>query len=160
MLDPTVLAALIAVFGAMVAYWLGQRQAAVERKRRACAEAMADALKWLELPYRIRRRVDDKPATLSALAERASDLRERLEFHEKWLRVEIPTAHSHFKILLQAVRTAAGPAIEAAWSTHPAQAASQMNLGSLNLQLATVDAAVDAFSSEVTRELVWWRLVS
>ena len=56
-LEPSVIAALVvgasAVASAVLAYLLGQRRTSVERKRTLCAEAIADALQWLELPYRI-----------------------------------------------------------------------------------------------------------
>ncbi len=46
----SVVAAAKAALAAVFVYFLGQRQVTVERERRASAEAIADALSWLELP--------------------------------------------------------------------------------------------------------------
>ena len=93
----SVVAAAIAALVAVLVYFLGQRQASVERKWRGSAEAIADALSWLELPYRIRR-TSDTPETLGALAERVHHLQERLLFHENWLRIEVPQPTQNIRI--------------------------------------------------------------
>ena len=162
-LEPSVIAALVvgtsAVASAVLAYLLGQRRTSVERKRTLCAEAIADALQWLELPYRIRRRPDDTPQTLTALGDRINDLRERLQFHEKWLRIEIPQSVASYQRLVGEVIAAAGQEIENAWNAFPAQSASNMNVGQLSIIRDRVDAAVEDFSSEVVKALAWWRIL-
>ena len=162
-LEPSVIAALVvgtsAVASAVLAYLLGQRRTSVERKRTLCAEAIADALQWLELPYRIRRRPDDTPQTLTALGDRINDLRERLQFHEKWLRIEIPQSVASYQRLVGEVIAAAGQEIENAWNASPAQSASNMNVGQLSIIRDRVDAAVEDFSSEVVKALAWWRIL-
>ena len=157
-MDPSVIAALIAVAGAVLAYLLGQRQKALERKRTACAQAISDALQWLELPYRIRRRPDDIAETLSSLAERINNLREQLQFHEKWLRIEIPNSAKRYQSLVKVVMATAGPAIEDAWKTCPVKSAGEMNIGPLDINRDQVDEAVENFSLEVVKELSWWRV--
>ena len=131
----------------------------MERKRIACAEAMADALRWLELPYRIRRRPDDAAETLASLSERTNHLRERLQFHEKWLRIEIPKSVCSYRRLMEAVRVAARPAIEEAWNTPPITSAKDMNIGRLDIDLDTVAANSEEFSSEASKALAWWRIL-
>ena len=153
------IAALIAVFGAVPAYLLGQRRMVVERKRISCAEAIADALQWLELPYRIRRRPDDGAETIASLGERTNHLRERLQFHEKWLRIEIPKSVPSYRRLVEAVMATAGPAIEEAWNSSPIKSAKDMNLGRLDISQGKVDAASEDFSSEVVKALAWWRIL-
>ena len=157
-MDPSVVAALIAVVGAVTAYLLGQRQAALERKRKSCAQAIADALQWLELPYRIRRRPDDDAGTLSSLAERINNLREQIQFHEKWLRIEIPDSAQKYGRLVSEVRAAASSAIEEAWTTGPIKSAGDMNIGELDICRDRVEEAVEEFSSAVVKELSWWRV--
>ena len=162
-LEPSVIAALVvgvsAVASAVLAYLLGQRRASVERKRTLCAEAIADALQWLELPYRIRRRPDNTPQTLTALGDRINDLRERLQFHEKWLRIEIPQSVASYQRLVGEVIAAARQEIENAWNASPAQSASNMNVGQLSITRNRVDAAVEDFSAEVVKALAWWRIL-
>ena len=148
------------MIGAVLAYLLGQRRTSVERKRTLCAEAIADALKWLELPYRIRRRPDNTPQTLTALGDRINDLRERLQFHEKWLRMEIPQSVVSYQRLVEEVMAAARQEIEDAWTASPAENASDMNIGQLSIIREGVDAAVEDFSSEVVKALAWWRILS
>ena len=163
-LGPSVIAALVVggsgVIGAVLAYLLGQRRTSVERKRTLCAEAIADALKWLELPYRIRRRPDNTPQTLTALGDRINDLRERLQFHEKWLRIEIPQSVVSYQRLVEEVMAAARQEIEDAWTASPAENASDMNIGQLSIIREGVDVAVEDFSSEVVKALAWWRILS
>ena len=132
----------------------------MERKRTLCAEAIADALKWLELPYRIRRRPDNTPQTLTALGDRINDLRERLQFHEKWLRIEIPRSVASYQRLVEEVMAAARQEIEDAWTASPAESSSDMNIGQLSIIRDRVDAAVEDFSSEVVKSLAWWRILS
>ena len=162
-LEPSVIAALVvgasAVASAVLAYLLGQRRTSVERKRTLCAEAIADALQWLELPYRIRRRPDNTPQTLAALGDRINDLRERLQFHEKWLRIEIPQSVASYQRLVEEVIAAAGQEIENAWNASPAHSASNMNVGQLSITRDRVDAAVEDFSAEVVKALAWWRIM-
>ncbi len=148
------------MIGAVLAYLLGQRRTSVERKRTLCAEAIADALKWLELPYRIRRRPDNTPQTLTALGDRINDLRERLQFHEKWLRMEIPQSVVSYQRLVEEVMAAARQEIEDAWTASPAENASDMNIGQLSIIREGVHAAVEDFSSEVVKALAWWRILS
>ena len=162
-LEPSVIAALVvgasAVASAVLAYLMGQRRTSVERKRTLCAEAIADALQWLELPYRIRRRPDNTPQTLTALGDRINDLRERLQFHEKWLRIEIPQSVTSYQRLVEEVIVAAGQEIENAWNASPAQSANDMNVGHLSITRDRVDAAVEDFSAEVVKALAWWRIL-
>ena len=163
-LGPSVIAALVvggsAVISAVLAYLLGQRRTSVERKRTLCAEAIADALKWLELPYRIRRRPDNTPQTLTALGDRINDLRERLQFHEKWLRIEIPQSVTSYQRLVKEVMAAARQEIEDAWTASPAESSSDMNIGQLSIIREGVDVAVEDFSSEVVKALAWWQILS
>lgn len=137
-------------------YLLQQRAAALERKRKTAAEAIADALVWLELPYRIRRRLDDQPGTIAALSERIHDLQERLAFHDNWLRIELPRAHARYVALVHAVKDASMKAIQGAWQAPPLSAPGEMNIGSLGL--ASVEQQVSEFAEEVRRRLSWWRV--
>ena len=143
---------------AVLIYVLNQRQAALERKRRACAEAISDALSWLELPYRIRRRTDDTHDTIRGLVERIHHIQERLLFHENWLRVEIPQTYPQYRDLVQEVKKAAEPAMQDAWKSSPVNSASAMNIGVLGME--SVDDPVLAFAERVRSKLALWRVWS
>lgn len=114
---------------------------------------MADAIAWLELPYRVRRRQGDDKATLDALAERFHVLHERLLFHENWLRIEVPTAHPLYKQLVAEARSAALDATRKAWESAPVQAPKDMNTGNLGIDRAKVGVAVAEFAGEVRKRL-------
>ena len=148
---PAILAAAVAALVSVTIYWFTQRQAALERKRRASGEAIADALAWLELPYRIRRRVDDSPERLHDLSDRIHILQERLLYHENWLRVEIPQAHPMYRDLVREVKIAAGSAMQNAWCSSPITTADGMNIGDLDIRLN--QESVEKFSKVVRRQL-------
>ena len=137
---------------------VGPASSGLRTKRKSCAQAIADALQWLELPYRIRRRPNDAAETLSSLAERTNNLREQQEFHEKWLRIEMPGSAQKYGRLVKEVRAAAGTAIADAWRTGPVKSAGDMNIGELDISRGRVEQAVEEFSSAVVKELSWWRV--
>jgi len=150
-MDASIIAGLFAGLGAVIAYFLGQRYSTLERKRQTCSQAMSDALSWLEIPYRIRRRPDDSPETLKALTETISDLRVRLNFHREWIAVELPEASERYNNLLSDVMRTVGPAIQEAWVAPYANNSAGMNTG--NLGISDCKDAVEAFSNEVKNQL-------
>ena len=147
----SIAAAFMAAAAAVGLHWLGQRQAVQERKRRACAKALADALSWLELPYRVRRRADNSAITLSDLAGRLHDLQEALLYHESWLRIEVPGAHEVYSRLVRAVKQSALEPLREAWAQEPITGPGDMSIGPLNM--GSVEAEVNAFSKEVKKSV-------
>lgn len=154
-LDPSVVAAALGAFGAVFVYFVGVRLASLERERKACAQAVADALAWLELPYRVCRRVDDSTETLRDLAERIHGLQERLLFDENWLRIEVPGVYDEYGKLVDAVKKCARVPLQEAWAAPGVWEASRMNVGDLGL--ASVEPEVRAFAEKVKAQLVLWR---
>lgn len=154
----TVAAAAIAAFGAVLIHFLGQRKAVRDRKRDIAARGMADALAWLELPFRVRRRVNDEPATVAALADRMHSLQESLLFHLSWLRVELPGAYEAFQALVASAKDCAASPLSAAWDTPPASTPSAMNIGDLGIDRSAVNPQIEHFAATVRRELALWRL--
>lgn len=150
-MDAAVIAAIITAAVTFLAFLGDRYRAAIERKRSLAAEALSDALLWLELPYRIRRRVDDSPTTLAALAGRVHHLQERHVFCASWLRLEIPTAHEPYVALLEAVKEQVAPHIRAAWSSRAAKRPESMNIGKLFEIDVTVETA--AYVDAVARAL-------
>lgn len=136
----TVAAAAIAALVAVMVYVLGQRAARRDRKRELCGKAIAEVLAWLELPYRIRRRVDDAPDTLRGLVDRMHELQESLLFYRGWLQVELPQAHEEYVSLVAAVKAAASSAIQEAWQSLPSSEAKEMNIGEFQIDRTAVEA--------------------
>lgn len=155
MLD-TLVSIVVAAIAALVAYFLAVRRHELEEQRKECAKAIADAMAWLELPYRIRRRADDLPTTRTALVERMHALQEALYFHENWLRIEMPRSQALYTDLVTKIKDGARQQIQQAWEEHPADAANLMNLGDLGV--GRVDEEVEAFAAAVRQDLSWWRL--
>lgn len=159
-LSASAIAASAAVVVATLAFLGRWRETELTRKRQTCAEAMADAIAWIELPYRVRRRQDDEPLTLDALAERFHTLHERLLFHENWLRVELPTAYQLYVDLVEAARRAAFVAIREAWEADPVSTPVGMNISAddLGIDRTEVSGAAAAFTIEVRNRLSLVRL--
>ena len=155
----TIAAAAIAAAVALFLHFLGQRKAVRDRKREICARAVADALDWLELPYRIRRRVDDEPATLKELADRTHDLQEALDFHLSWLRVDLPKAYEKYDGLVSAVKSASASAMAAAWEASPVADPAQMIIGDLGIDKSNVDSRISDLVHEIRHELGWRKLL-
>lgn len=103
--------------------------AADGRRRDHYAGAVATLVAWSEFPYRVRRRVDDEPATLAALAAIGHDLQERLACHEAWISTDSTTASAAFRKARWNLTSTVGDAIREAWASTPITAASEMNLG-------------------------------
>ena len=155
-MDVAVTAAIISVAVAVLAFFFNQRLASLGRSRRACADALAEALAWLELPYRIRRRTDDKPETLAALVERTHYLQERLVFHESWLQVEVPGAYEPYNALVRGIRDGSRDALKQSWEDAPKTEAKDMNIG--DVPAPDVRELREAFCEAVRRELAPWRI--
>ena len=147
----TVLAAAITALVAVAIYVANLIERARDRKREMCAHALADALAWLELPYRIRRRTSDSPDTLTALAGRAHNLQEQLLLHSSWLRIELPKVAPLYDALLASVKSAAADPLTDAWRSPPVQDAGQMNTGPALPLLPANEVA--AFCDSVRRSL-------
>ena len=127
----TVAAAAVTALLAVLVYALRAAAAAQDRKREMCARALADALAWLELPYRIRRRRDDSPDTLARLVSHAHALQEKLVFHRAWLRIELPDSAPLYDRLVSSLKALCEDPLRDAWRASPPTRPEQMNLGPL-----------------------------
>lgn len=154
-MDAAVIVAIIAAAVTFLAFLGDRYRDALARRRKLAAAALSDALLWLELPYRIRRRVDNDPPTLAALAERMHGLQERQVLHKSWLEVEIPAAHQSYVALLEAVKEQVGTHMRDAWESEPAARPELMNVG--QLFEPDITAEVNAYV-EATRQAVAFRL--
>ncbi|MDE3095831.1 MAG: hypothetical protein KGK07_07505 [Chloroflexota bacterium] len=153
----TQLVALGAVAGAAaIAYFFAIRQRRMDEKKATCARAVTDALAWLELPYRIRRRMNSDPETLHNLADQMHQLQERLLFDQNWMLVELLQAERSYSILVAAVKQAAEQPLRDAWLAPPVENPSGMNIGSLGIP--SVESELRSFASDARRRLSWWKL--
>ena len=117
-----------AVLGAIVTMTLTRVNEATNRRRDRYAEAVQTLVAWTEYPYRVRRRADDTPATLTALANHGHDLQERLALHEAWIATEHPALAKTYAATRATLDRLVGPLISEAWDHRPTGKASAMNL--------------------------------
>ncbi|GIJ47943.1 hypothetical protein Val02_48290 [Virgisporangium aliadipatigenens] len=126
-----IVAALIAIFGAIVSaaltYAFNQRAARRERLAQVFAEALQAVEDYAELPYRIRRR-RGTPEARYELTEEVSRIQSRLAYHQALLRIEAPTAANAYTRLVRVVRRRAGSQMRDAWGKPVLLADTEMNL--------------------------------
>jgi hypothetical protein len=145
--------AAIAAAVAVTVHWSTQRFAARDRKRGVCAKAMTDALAWTELPYRISRRIDDKPETVRSIVERSHDLQESMLFHLSWLQVEVPEACHEYAQLIRAAKAAVESQIKDAWDGPPCPHPRDSPAGAIAIDRSDVEAHLARFTELVHSRL-------
>lgn len=102
---------------------------ATNRRRDRYAEALTTLVAWVEFPYRVRRRTDDQPETLTALSSLGHDLQERLACHQAWIATEHPALAQTYANTRKAVNEVVAPLVQEAWDSRPIATAAEMNLG-------------------------------
>lgn len=117
-----------AVLGAIVTMTLTRVNEATNRRRDRYAEAVQTLVAWTEYPYRVRRRTDDSPATLTTLANHGHDLQERLALHHAWIATEHPGLAQTYAVARATLDRLVGPLISEAWDHGPVTQAAEMNL--------------------------------
>jgi hypothetical protein len=126
-----VLAASLAVVGALVTavlgYLLNQRAARRERQAKTFAEALSAVEDYAELPYRVRRRSGDVEARLR-LTEDISRIQSRIAFYQAWLRIEEPGVAAAYEALVRSAKRQAGEQMRDAWTHRVRRKDHQMNL--------------------------------
>lgn len=152
------LVGLLALAGALFGAIWATRDAVKSRREqyrhelaRQYGEALATAIAWAEIPYRVARRTSDDADVLQAQAARIHELQERIVYHQQWLRVESPAIAERYDRLVAAVKRIAGPNIQAAWARPALSSAEQMNLGPLYRCDLTQEC--NEFVAAVRREL-------
>lgn len=126
---PTLGVPVAAILGAIVSRAFARIGQATDRRRDRYAEAVQTLVAWTEFPYRVRRRADDNPATLTALANRGHDLQERLALHQTWIATEHPALAGTYADARTVIDQLVGPLISEAWEHAPVTQAAGMNLG-------------------------------
>jgi hypothetical protein len=105
----------------------------VEDRRHGLAQqygdALAAALAWCETPFRVARRTDDAPQTLSGLADALHELHQRIDHAKWWLQVESPKVANTYAALVDAVRTRTQRHLTAAWERSAVTKPTEMSFG-------------------------------
>jgi hypothetical protein len=130
---------------------------AATKRRDGYADAVETLVAWIEFSYRIRRRVDDKPETLTALANLGHELQERLARHEAWMTAEHGPVADAFRTARREMGGLIAPSVKQAWDTPPIKKAADMNLGDWGPGREAA-AHVKAFQEVVETRFGWCRL--
>ena len=101
---------------------------ATNRRRERYAQAVETLVAWTEFPYRVRRRADDNPTTLTSLANHGHDIQERLACHQVWIATDHPNLARTYAKTRATLDQTVGPAISSAWECAPVTKATDMNL--------------------------------
>ena len=151
-LIPVIVAVIAAAIAVILA--LAERRAArIDRKRTLFADALADVLRWVEFPYRIRRRSpsdEDRHEIVLAMHE----LQTRLTHHGSWLRLEDQRVADAFDELLSSAKERAADHMRAAWQADPITDDAGMNVEAIFP--VSLSAEVDAYVAAVRRTLAFW----
>lgn len=132
----TWMAILLAIIGsgllaALIGAIMTNLRSNAEARRERYAQAVRCLIAWAEYPYRIRRRVDNDPTTLAALAELGHQLQEQLAESRAWITAESRVVGEVYTECIQAAKRTIGPACSAAWKSDPVERPADMVLGDL-----------------------------
>lgn len=117
-----------AIIGSIATMAFARVNEATDRRRERYAEAVQTLVAWTEFAYRVRRRADNNPGTLSTLANRGHDLQERLAYHQAWIATEHPDLAHAYATTRAIIDHDVGPYVSDAWMNDPILAPSDMNL--------------------------------
>lgn len=159
--DPAFLGLLVTLLAALITAWVTLRRAKKDRnaaRRSALAAqysaALADALAWRELPYRVARRTGDDAETLGKLTDAFHELQERIEHHRQWTQLEAPAVGDTYANLVDTLRRRADDAIKFAWTQRAAITKPEdMVFGDVPELVVNVDAECAAYVAAVKTEL-------
>lgn len=117
-----------AIIGSAATMAYARLNEATNRRRESYAEAVQTLVAWTEFPYRVRRRTDNNPSTLTALANHGHDLQERLAYHQAWITTEHPDLARTYATTRSIINRDVSPCISDAWDNDPITTPSEMNL--------------------------------
>lgn len=157
--DPPVVAALIAAGSALALTalralgWL--LSAPRDRRRELYGRAYQDAMAWVEMLYRVRRRTAE-PQDERELIDRFHDLQERIDYHRGWLASESRYLTRSYCRLVLVIKRATEPLIQVAWEQPPRTPGAAAPDGEVHVN---VEADSLRFLKDVRLQLSFWPLL-
>lgn len=104
-----IVAAAVAILLAFVRHTTEKR----DRRRSLYSDAFAEAMRWVELTWRVRRRATvDAPELVAA----GHDIQERINYFSSWLALESPELCRSYCTFVDAVKGRALPMLRTAWA--------------------------------------------
>jgi hypothetical protein len=139
---------------------LTNNRANAAARRDRYAQVVRCLVAWAEYPYRIRRRTNDDPDTLAALADRGHTLQEQLAESRAWVAAESRAVSEVLDACVKEITTLTAPACVNAWNAPPITTAQGMVLGDFGPR--GIDQIVTRMQTAVTyrfgpRRLMWQR---
>lgn len=151
-------AVLVPLLVALLAAWRAKREwftrRDAERRDGLAAEyarALADAIAWTELPYRVARRTSDSSETLAGIVAKFHDLQERLEHNLRWLQLDSEAVGAAYEELVRSVKRKTEDDIRSAWERDPITTGRGMNIGAISK--VDVSAETDLYLAAVRTRL-------
>jgi hypothetical protein len=150
---PVIVAALTAIVTLVVT----RVSDAANRRRDRYADAVATLVAWIELPYRVRRRTDNSPEALTALANRGHEMQEKLACHEAWISTENSDVAAIYADARKTIGAVVGAALQEAWNGPAITTPGEMNLGEWGPAKACAPS-VTAVQAAITTRFGWQRV--
>lgn len=142
------------IIAAVVPRWAEVR----DRRRTSYADAVQGLVAWAEYPYRIARRLDNKPETLKEIATLGHTMQERLAFHQAWIYAESSRMGQLYNSVVGSLKALIGPAIQEAWRLPAVSSPSSMNIGDLGINQAQVELLTESIVKASNTRFGWRRL--
>jgi hypothetical protein len=119
---------------------------------------VATLTSWVEMPYRVRRRLSNDQTVTQPLIDRFHDLQEQLARDTAELAAECPWLFKRHRVAADEIRDCTKPFIAEAWETEPIGVLGEMNLNGWGP--TGCDAAIQAFQSELRYRFGWRRVIN
>ncbi|MFI5706512.1 hypothetical protein [Kribbella sp. NPDC051620] len=116
------------VVGTMVGKVLDRSNSRTDAVRSGYADAAKALNAWGQFPLRIRRRVDDEPATLARLEALGAEIQESLAYATAWVAADSVELGHVFNHLVQSLRAEVTVHARQAWAAGPVTTGGAMNI--------------------------------
>lgn len=144
-----IVAAFIAALTASVGYFLTQRVSTIQARRQTYASALLAVESYKQLPYRIRRRGDDAPASRSALGSAISDCERDLDYYVALMDLEASAVARRFRALATLTRIRGTAFREQAWREPPLDRSRRFSEAYMYDDRREVEACKEAMRSQL-----------
>lgn len=133
---------------------LDRASQANEHQKERFGRALANALEWREMPYRVLRR-SPGPEHQRELVNQFHELQHTIAFDLAWMQVENQRVYEAFSELVDALKRECAEPIREAWETDPSG-----DVGLLRGQAFEIDVSqqIDAYVATVRRQTSFWGL--
>jgi hypothetical protein len=157
----TIIAAALAAVVAVIGYTVQRKIARRSERADLYGNAIAAVEAYLEGPYRIRRKTDDR-GNWFAISSALSDAKTAISHHQALLQMHAPAAVSTaYDAFARAAIIEAGPQMTAAWGRPPIAAETDVPLGTgydRNASDAKRSLMVNAMAADLRAIGAWWRI--